>query len=359
MTQPKGRQLLAQGFGLLQTESSRDVAVVIDASESAWEYREEILQVAVQLFENLPASIGKSLYFLGNPETYDISKLQGYSTKWWEQNKKRGSFISPILEHANNSSVIVIGSGIIYDLEDWQGSQWDSKLHFLKFGESLRGGVEIAEESNDLSEALDCLYNPIISIEISGTSFMPYNWTNPKYILSTGEIVTLQGQNLEDPSISIAFFGSDVKAKIVRRSGQFCIPLKSVDYKEQLNWSTLQDKECEIFHKAMNGERITCPICAKNHLVSGLRCDSNSIRGEVIFSSLREDKGFVFFKETPNGVLFRVHPVSVAKIGDAEVAIISGSRAKIYKYNQTEQQWRESGYLKPYQAFEDGYMAVI
>jgi hypothetical protein len=351
--------MLEQGFGLLQPKAFGDVSIVLDASESACEYQEAILQAAVQLFEKLPAGIAKGLYFLSNPKRYDVSKLPRNAVKWWEQNRLRGSFLTSILEQVENSKVVVIGSGPIYDLEDWQESRWASKLYFIKVGESLRGGLEIGEEIEDSSQALSCLHDPVISVEITGTGFMPYYWSNPKYKLSIGDRVTLQGSNLENLSVFVGFFGSDVKAYIVKRSGEECTLLKSAEDKEQVAWSTLSDEECEIFYKAINGEEFTCLVCRRNHLPSGLKCDRSSILGEPVYPTLGKRRGFVFFKETPDGILFRFHPASAARIGNTTVAVALGGRAKIYEYNLAEEQWGEKGYLKPYHALEDGYIAVI
>jgi hypothetical protein len=351
--------MLGQGFGRLQLKTFGDIAIVLDASESAWEYRDVILRAATQLFEKLPAGVVKELYFLSNPKHYDANRLQRNAAKWWEQNRLRGSFLTPILEQVANSRVVVIGSGRLYDLDDWQETNWNSGLYFMKIGESLRGQLEIGEEVEELSQLLSCLYDTIISVEISGDGFMPYYWSNPEYKLLITEKFTLAGSNLENPSVSVGFFGTDVKARVIRKSSDEFKFLEPAEDQAEEVWKPLTQEECLVFRKALKGQEFTCPICGKQHLVSGLRCDHNSILGEPIYPSLAKKKGFVFFKETSNGVFYRSHPVNVVKIGSAAVAVALGNRAMIYEYDVTERQWMEKDYIKPYYAFKDTYMAVI
>lgn len=351
--------MLGQGFGRLQLKTFGDIAIVLDASESAWEYRDAILRAATQLFENLPAGAAKELYFLSNPKRYDTNRLHRNAAKWWEQNRLRGSFLTPILEQVENSKVVVIGSGRIYDLEDWQETNWSSSLYFMKIGESIRGQLAIGEEVEELSQLLSCLYDTIVSVEISGDGFMPYYWSNPEYKLLITERITLAGSNLENPSVSVGFFGTDVKARVVRKSSDEFKSFEFTENQAEETWKPLTQEECLVFRKALKGQEFSCPICGKQHLVSGLRCDRNSILGEPIYPSLAKKKGFVFFKDTSNGVFYRFHPVSAVKIGDSAVAVAFGSRAMVYEYNMTERRWVGKDYIEPYYAFEDTYIAVI
>lgn len=355
-------QMLEEGFSFLNTKTLGNIAVVLDASSSAWEYQDVILQVAVHLFETLPAGISKKLYFLSNSKEYDFNRLSRDAPKWWRENNFRGSFLTPILERLGNCKVVVIGSGLIYDLEDWRDSEWASKLFFVKAGESLRAALAIGEEVDciQLPELLSRLHDPIVSVEIGGIAFMPYYWSNHGYKLSLGRENHLRGSSLEDFSTALAFFGNGVKARIRRASGaEEEVPLECLMPEIKEEWEALTKEEAEVFKKAVKDEQFVCLICGKRHSPSTLKCyQGASILGQPVYPSFGTRRGFVAFKETHSAVLFSFHIVNSIKIGEGKVAIASGSRAKVYEYNPLEERWLERGELKPYCAFGGKYLVV-
>jgi len=347
-------------FGIIDIKPFKDVAIVLDASESASECQETIVKTTIQLIEKLPRGSIKGLYFLSNSKQYDIDKLLRNSATWWEQNKLRGSFLTPVLEQIKESMAVVIGSGPIYDLEDWQDSFWNSNLYFYKVKDTLRGDWKIGQEFQELSQATSFLFDPILSIEITGTGFMPFYWNNPEYKLSFAAGVKLIGSNFYNPSVTLGYFGDDVKAEILRKSGEETIALKSVDYQEQDTWNTLTERESEIFHRASRGEEFTCIICGHKHPASRIRCDTNSILGEPIYPSLGKKRGFILFKENTNKVCFKFHPVSVIQIHDHSVAIsLDGKEAQIYELDPTENQWQEKMDFNHYHASGDSRILFI
>jgi hypothetical protein len=332
-----------ENFGLVETKSIKDTVIVLDASESALEFQESIVKTALQLIEKLPSGTIKGLYFLSNPRRYDPGKLSRNSAAWWEQNKLRGSFLTPVLEQIKESMVVVIGSGLVYDLEDWQENRWNSSLYFLNFKDTLKGNLKIGKEFQELSPISSCLYDPVISVEITGTGFMPFYWNNPEYRLSLSNQFKLMGSNSDDCSVSLGYFGSEVSSRVVRKSGEEeTLELKSIDYQEQDTWDPLTETEAEIFHRAAMGKEFTCVVCGQNHPASRIRCDTNSILGEPIYPSLGKKRGFVLFKESSDRVLFKFHPVGVIKIEDLSVAVsLNSKEAYIYEFNKAENQWEK------------------
>jgi hypothetical protein len=340
-----------ENYGLLEINAIKDTVIVLDASESAGECQETIVKTAQQLIEKLPAGTIRGLYFLSNPERYETGKLLRKSAGWWEQNKLRGSFLTPVLEIIQECRVVVIGSGLIYDLEDWQDSRWNSNLYFIKVKDSLRGNLKIGQEFQDLSQVYSFLYDPIISIEINGSGFMPFYWNNPEYKLSTAGSIKLVGLNLDNPSVLLGYWGSDVKADIVRKAGEEePVTLKSIDYQDPDSWNSLDAGEAEIFHRAALGYDFSCLICGQKHPALRIRCDVYSILGEPIYPSLGKKRGFVLFKEIEDKVYFKFHPVSVIKIDDLSVAISrAGKEVGIYKLNPVDNQWSEKFSFTNYQ----------
>lgn len=348
-----------EGFGCLRLRAFEDVAIVVDASESAWEHREDVLRAVAQLLERLPAGAAKQLYFLSNPRRYDASRLERNAVRWWEQNRLRGSFLAPVLQEIEDSKVVVIGTGRIYDLDDWQETKWNSSLYFLRIGESLKGESKIGEEVEELSHLVSCLCDTIVSVEISGEGFMPYYWSNPQYRLLVGRRTMLVGSNLENPSVSVGFYGTDVNARVVTRSNDESRPLETAEYHADDSWKQLTQEECVTFRKALRGQEFACPVCGKEHPASCLRCDRNSILGAPIYPSLGKKKGFVFFKDTSDEVAYKFHPVNAVKIGDGVVAVAVGSKAMVHQYDVTESRWMEKGHIEPYHALEDTYIALV
>jgi len=356
--------MLKEGVALLNMKSIGDVAVVLDASESAQEYRDAIMKTAIQLFEKLPAGINKKLYFLSNAKEHDFSKLSRYAAKWWKENSSRGSFITPILEHVRNCKVVVVGSGPIYDLQDWQDSAQISNFLFVKVGESLCGELDVGEEidSTQTGELPSRLYCRIDSVEIGGAGFMPYYWSNSKYELHLGDRSYLKGSNLEDFSTTVAFFGSNVKARIISGTDDEEANLEpwGAEFGEAgEDWKALSDQEVQVFKKAAKGEPFICLVCGKKHEAWTLSCYEDAfILGQPVYPSLGKRKGFILFKEVPKTVLFSFWPVNVIKIGENKVAIAIGSQAKIHEYDARQGKWVEKGKLMPYYSLDGKYLVV-
>jgi mRNA-degrading endonuclease RelE of RelBE toxin-antitoxin system len=108
------------------------VVVILDASDSAEQDWPTIVDLAKKTFQKIPAKIQKKLYFLSNPQEYEIDKFEENVGLWRKKNSKKGSFISPILSQIKNAKIVIIGSGIIYDLEDWITNALSQKIIFVK-----------------------------------------------------------------------------------------------------------------------------------------------------------------------------------------------------------------------------------
>jgi hypothetical protein len=357
--------VLAEGSGHLAVNAIENVAVVVDASESAKGQKEVILELALRYLDGLPANVERKLYFLSNPEALDAASLPQNAEVWWRQKGRRGSFITPILERVKDSRVVVIGSGPIHDLEDWKDDKVMSRLVLVKTDESLRSGVESCHEVEPTQMVEP---EPIVSVEITGEDFMPYYWTNTGYSLSVGEKAALSASDLEDFSLSLRFFGTRVRARIKRRRGEEEIPLESSGIEVQQEWKTLRVEEGQVLGAAVRGDNFTCLVCGKEHPPSAVKCCDSSQSGSVsvlglrlpvVYPSLKNDKGFVVFRETHEKGLYRVHPVNVIRIAMGRVAVVLHNRPSVFDYETSQRKWIERGQLTSYHRLEGENQYVV
>ncbi len=357
-------------FFSFESPKFETIAVILDASESAENDWAKIVDFAKKIFQKTPAEIKKRLFFLGNPEEYDIEDFEENVGLWRKQNNKRGSFISPVLKNINNAKIVIIGSGIIYDLEDWLENHKFTKILLVKMSESMRGTQEIGTEIDKDSFDGHQLANPIQTIQIEGDDFMPYYWDNPGYSPILDGEVTLKSSNLKNYSINLAAFGENIKVKIIKNEGKEKIPLTSVEIpsttiiklieNNEKSWEKLNADEEKIFKEHTSADVIKCPTCGC--VISGpLRChnEKGSILGKPIYSSLKEIRGFVIFKDLPEGIYYKQYNPEIIKIDENSVAINKKAKAVIYRYHPNKKKWVQDEDLKPYHPLKGGYYVSI
>ena len=74
-------------------------------------------------------------------------------------------------------------------------------------------------------------------------------------------------------------------------------------------------------------------------------------------NKMNRKKKFVVFRENEE-IFYKQHPVNAIKVGEAQVATISGKKAILYKFEQGK--WIEKGELNPYYHLEENlYLAVV
>jgi hypothetical protein len=351
------------------------VIVILDASESAEKDWSVIVELAKKIFLKTPAEIEKKLFFLSNSQEFEIKKFESNVGKWWKQNCKKGSFVTPILNQVKNGKIIIIGSGIIYDLEDWIPSEISKRLFFVKTSESMRGDLEIGTEIDidSFDGQLSNLYNRILSVKISGDDFLPYYWDNPDYSLTFGDDITLNSTKSKNFSIRIAAFGENIKASVEKGEGTENFALQShetelpgiINLIENygMKWQKLEKDEIETFKHHLISEPVTCPSCG-NVITRSLKCNNQDAHGTLLgwrfYRSLTKNKkGFVIFKDCTDGVFFKEYVSDVIKIGDETVAINKKSKAVISRYNAHTKKWEEQEDLKLYYPLTGGYYVSI
>ena len=105
--------LKATGFG--------QVIFLLDASQRAAQHQQAIITLIREVLSALPAGIERTLYFLGNPSAYKPDHFDSRAVQQFADNRRRASLATPILEKLpmdNLSTIVIIGSGPVFDLED-------------------------------------------------------------------------------------------------------------------------------------------------------------------------------------------------------------------------------------------------
>lgn len=353
--------MLPECSGRLNINMLGNVALVLDATESAWKYQGAVLDLALKAIEKLPAGLGKNLYFLGNSNAYNCTELARKGAAWWNENRERGSFITPIARRERGNKILVIGSGPIYDLDDWK-DDIGHNLVMANVGEGSPGGVTGALtelERPDISELLPLVHDPILTAEISGDGFMPFYWDNPEYSLSVGESAVLRASHPQDATVNVAYWGNNVKAILSGNQSRQEIPLEFTELPPVKGWMGLEKSEAAVFFEACQGRDFACPVCGGRHTATTLRCyETSAILGEPVYRSLAGRHGFVIFRDDGKTVEYRFHHVSSLKVGEHEVAIARGGAAEVYGL-EPPRKWVARGEMEPYRRFRKEYILVL
>lgn len=339
----------------------RKIVIVLDASDSAEEYWEKIIDSCNDFINTLPGDVEKEIYFLGNSEK-NIGNLSIYANKWRNENRNRGSFITPILEKNKDvEKIVVIGSGRIFDLCDYADTDFADKIILVRIGESLKGDENIGKEI--LPSEINNIYDPIEEIVIGCEGFMPYYWDNENYKFElSSEKAILRGINLENFSVLIYAFGYDVEAVGKTRNGEkmkFNIEKVKIEKGEDTNieekWQSLNPTDEILFKKIVKDKKYICPFCKEEHDYKKVKCrDNNTIFDVCIYkSSLKNVKGFVIFKEQKSNILYKHHHPNVLRLSDDEVAVAL-NRFEVYKYKFKGQKWVREDKFENYYKTNDG-----
>lgn len=361
---------MEEQFIELNNPESETIVVILDASESAENDRSTIVEFAKKIFQKTPAEVKKRLFFLSNPQEYDIEKFEDNIAKWLKQNSKKGSFISPIMSQIKNAKIVIVGSGTIYDLEDWTTSEISEKIIFVKTSESMREDLKIGTEidSDSFDGQLSNLHNRILSVKISGNGFVPYYWDNPDYSIPYEGDIVLEASKSKNFSVRIIAFGENIKASVAKGDGTENISLIATIKPELfdiihlienygIKWEKLENGEETTFRKHISSGKTVCPKCG-NTISGALKCNNSvhgSLLGRSIYESLKKIKGFIIFKDGPDGVYYKKYTSNVVKIGNGTVARNKRFKAVISRYDPHSKKWVEQEDFPTYFPLAEGY----
>lgn len=355
---------------MLRLNIKRKIAIVLDASDSAEGHWSEIRDCVENLVNNLSGDVEREIYFLGNSHAYK-GNILAFANKWREDNKNRGSFIAPILKKIDKDTemVVVIGSGRIFDLQDYVDTSFADKIILVSIGESLKGDENIRKEIS--ASEINDMYDPIVEVVIKGECFMPYYWDNQNYKFElSDEGAILRGSKLNAFSVSIHGFGDGIKGYCKTMNGQemkFDLDVydvsKSIEEKQQ----NLSKKDEMLFREIVKNKnkKYICPICEEEHDYRKIKCkddkDEHSILfdDKCIYGSLKSFKGFIIFNENESNILYRNHPLSVLKLSENEVAVaLTSSEIRIFKFK--DRKWvNEDNFENYYKTLEGKWIIYL
>ncbi len=347
--------LVEGGLRLEITERCRAL-LIVDASESAAEHRERIARLVAQVLSELPADAEITLNFLGSSERRPAGAFSARASEWLDANRTRASLLTPnlsVLPEAAPPPVVIVGSGPIYDLEDWSESRVLDGAVFCSIGRSLREGLASgACRGTELtdpppSQLVQRIHNPVARLRITGLGFMPVRWNHAglRLVLSAGGAV-LEGENLGRAPIMVRYHapeGERPTAEATRANGASerlptddvapqAVGLASAE-------GLLSPAECEVFQRARAGQAFTCPVCGETHAAETTRClAGHSILGVPVYPSLPSG-GFAALSAAGAEVSYRMFGSDTLPLTLDRVAVRDRLRATVHAYNPDSMTW--------------------
>lgn len=360
--------------------------LLVDASESAVEYRERAITLLNKLLSKLPADMQVRLGMLGRAELSLVERAGSAHPQLvnlYERGIDASSLLGPIMAKMGEelpSHIVVVGSGEIFDLEDWKDSEVGKLLLLVCVGESMQGEHPCFEElvSPEAHAVADLLVDPVISARIGGDGFLPTTWDSEKYRMefAQGEAYLAAGEEdgvIHEHTLRFTCLvggSGELEGCTAHRSGRRrTLPIETVDPLDAPSFP-LSKEEQEVYGCASRGERFRCPRCGGEHSAATLVCENGPgfDLGIPVFKSiearrrLREGKqrGIVLFRETRGAVDCMDDGRQAMLLGAKDTAVLQGSTCPIYQYDGAHGRWRKTKrLLKPYQEVQGGWRAVV
>lgn len=364
---------LRERYGSLSVTPSAPVVFVLDASQSAERHQAEIVTLVQEVLRALPGGAGHTLYFLGNPAPHDPEAISLHATRWCEANRRRVSLITPVFEvlaEREDVRIVVIGSGRIFDLADWEGTSLLERTLLVSLEVSLQEEA-VAEEivRPDAGMLARRLHDPVVKVELQGRGFLPTLWDNSEYRLEVrdGE-GSLVGERLENYGVMLHFLAESavsISAKLTCVSGATNTlavhPTRASELPEaEVGWLT--PEEVQLFQQVLQRESFTCLRCGQTCRWETLRCKGQGGFGHLVYRSLERCRsGLILFRQRNERVSFEAVGCGVVRLTTDTAAIKVGrERPAMYRYHTGRERWEitEDRFLTYHQA-GDGVYAVF
>ena len=344
----------------LEGDQGKDLILILDASESAVPQRDRIIRLCVDTLAKLPADVRIRLYFLGNPQGYSAHDLDSQAPVWFEDNSLRASLISPVLQNLSpqqDATLVVVGDGLIYDLDDWRDSPFWPRLRLVSFSVSLQpAGARRPELTALTAQALrQSLYDPVTAIELRGPGFLPLAWDCSAY-RRVEDRGTFALCSEHPPVVTLTvrcLLCRDANLQVERhhatgRVSRCEVPLlpaapRPVD-------GRLTPEEVAILDRACRRLDFTCPYCGQTHAWDTLRCRAGrAIIAQPVFPSLPNQGGFVQLCRNAEGADYRLVGEALP-LGNGLVALREDTHARLVRFDFASARWlTETGEFFPYQ----------
>ena len=361
-------------WGKLDLTGPGQAVLVLDVSGSAKGVHQEIVALAQQILEKLPGKIARKLFFLGNGNAHDACKFSVLSNRLLKENLDRASLISPVLqaiEPSPSTRIAVIGSGEIFDLEDWSHHAHLKNLLLVSMGDPMqpKGGAAKESLTREADEVCQFLCSSISKVVIGGKGFLPLHWDNEEYSLDlTSSAPVLVAKDADEYGLTLHYMCADsssAQATLWEGRETSCVdllPAEPVDPSPRL-LGTLDNAEVAVFTQASRRQSFQCPRCGTIHEWNVVRCPgSGGILGARIYGSIPHSfVGLAAFRAAKETVEVHTYGDQTLPVEPGKVAIWKGGRAAIWGLDGASGQWTPCPHerLEPYFRMENGEYVVV
>jgi len=364
---------LLEQWGCLNMGTLKHVIVILDASESAQAFHTQIDLLAQHIIDQLPAEIDIEVYFLGNPTPYSVRQLDRLGPKWFKENGNRASLVTPVFEQLQFScghTIVVIGSGTLFDLEDWEDTPFEKCVMLVSLHEPMANAQSpfLQYDYSEVETILQKLYDYVTTVEITCKGWMPTWWDQPGYHLKQDETgVSLVGENLENYDITLRFLsppGAFPDATFSRQSGFQdgipLVPLENACTMARQSQGCLTAHETETLTRAASRQAFSCPHCNQVHAWDTLFCQNGRGFAEPVYPSLRNHSGFVLLWHEKGQVKFQGLTGEVLPVAPDLVAVCKKNAGVLMRYDREQACWMNTAeLLTPYHPIEGADYALV
>jgi hypothetical protein len=347
--------VLKEVWARVDVSKESRLALVLDVSESAQAHWPGILRLALDFLGRVPEKCQCSVYFLGDSRPYERDTLHKGGAALYKEHRGRASVISPLLDELaeeQDIACIVLCSGRIYDLEDWVGTAFATRLVLANFGELPVSNGSLFECKASVQQIFDSpplrtrLGAPI-RVEISGQSVMPFYWDNPAYTLDNCKLVS-QGRSKGGVLVGVLCLSqSDIRATAVMQ-GNFSGPaeLTICSHAAEVVWERASSQDAARFRQVIQDGLYDCNLCPRQHSGGSLRypCEKRLL-GRYIYSFLLplNGPGFVLVCDGTDGVWYSQHVRPALRLSDEIVAVVAaGGLTDIYQFRSASGEWQRT-----------------
>jgi len=330
----------------VRVESQTWVALILDASSSAASVWPRIEQTASQIVEQLAHSVRLSVYFLGNPTAYNPSQLRSQLANWRQANARRLSVVGPILDQlAPETVAVVVGSGRVFDCDDYSKRDWLSRLIWLPCGQPMTNGT-FPEGHLDLAQLHERLAGGVRSVWLGAAGAMPFAWDNPAYYWDGSRLIATAAQ---DYTVCVGWYRAPdaaITGECEMQSGEIkpLQPQVGAAFSPP-GWHDLPDSQARVLLDSIRHGRYECPICYGEHPAGQFVCDDpDAPANSLVLSALAGfvGRGFVVIEQIgASRIKFQHVPSSHLPLPTRRhIAVRGPQRVQVFGYDATRGQWQ-------------------
>jgi len=356
----------------VEVSRAADLALVLDASQSAHAQWPKILNLANDLIARFQRSSKCLIYFLGDTQPYTPDDLNSNAIQLFAAHRQRGSLLSPLLEvlaEKTNILCIVLCVGRIFDLEDWLGIPITERMLLVNLGDNPISGDVCPECEASVDQVVQArtvlaLLGAPIRLELSGKSVMPFFWDNPAYRWRDWKLAAEEPKTWSVHVGVLCMDSDDIRATTFM-PGKFTQPAQHFTCSPQPwlpNWTRLCQEDARIFKDAIHTGKYVCPFCANQHRAEELRCrqDQRKLLGRYVYSFLQSphEEKFVLLKHSDD-FLFACYSCEALRLTKNGVAVHTGSGADVYEFDHDSCAWvKSTDRFKQYTLIQDQVYAI-